>query len=512
MTTSLVPRALLPILLLSSTVASADVRLPALISDHMVLQQESAATVWGWADPQEKVSVSFAGQKLDTAADPEGKWRVQFGALKAGTSGELVIAGTNTVTIRDVLVGEVWLGSGQSNMEWSVAASANPQEEIAAANYPQIRMFRVNRVPHLEPQSNCEGKWEVCTPKTAPRFSAVAYYFGRKLHQDLKVPVGLIHSSWGGTPAEYWTPASVLAAGPEFKPILESWERVKAAYPEAKAKYDAAMVTWKEAAEKAKAEGAKPPNGPHAPRGGDAEGAPGSLFNGMIAPLIPYGIQGVIWYQGESNASQAALYRKLFPTMIMSWRQLWGSELPFLFVQLANFNARNVAPTGQPEESQWAELREAQLMTLELPRTAMAVAIDIGEGGDIHPKNKQDVGRRLALAAEATVYFQEVESSGPLFSGSQIEEGKVRLSFRHAEGLKPATGDKLKGFAIAGEDQKFVWADAEIQGDHVVLSSAEVAKPVAVRYGWADNPEVNLVNEAGLPASPFRTDTWPYRK
>jgi sialate O-acetylesterase len=232
----------------------------------------------------------------------------------------------------------------------------------------------------------------------------------------------------------------------------------------------------------------------------------------MIAPLIPYGIQGVIWYQGESNASQAALYRKLFPTMIMSWRQLWGSELPFLFVQLANFNARNVAPTGQPEESQWAELREAQLMTLELPRTAMAVAIDIGEGGDIHPKNKQDVGRRLALAAEATVYFQEVESSGPLFSGSQIEEGKVRLSFRHAEGLKPATGDKLKGFAIAGEDQKFVWADAEIQGDHVVLSSAEVAKPVAVRYGWADNPEVNLVNEAGLPASPFRTDTWPYRK
>jgi sialate O-acetylesterase len=508
----LVPRVLLSLFSIFGASAVAEVRLPALISDHMVLQQEAGANIWGWAAPGEKVSVAFAGQKVDAVTDAEGEWRVQLSALKAGTTGDLVIAGTNTVTVRDVLVGEVWLGSGQSNMEWSVAHSARPQEEIAAANFPQIRMFTVQKSAQLEPQLDCKGKWEVCTPESVPRFSAVAYFFGRKLHQDLKVPVGLIHSSWGGTPAEYWTPNSVLAAGTDFKSILDSWEAAKANYPQAKAKYDEAMAAWKVAAEKAKAEGTNPPSAPHPPRGGDAVGAPGSLFNGMIAPLVSYTIQGVIWYQGESNAWQAELYRKLFPTMIMAWRQLWGAELPFFYVQLANFNARNVPPTGQPEESQWAELREAQLLTLELPRTGMAVAIDIGEGSDIHPKNKQEVGRRLALIAEATVYFQEVEFSGPLFAGSQIEEGKVRLTFRHAEGLKAATGDKVKGFAIAGADQKFVWADAEIQRDHVVLSSPEVPSPVAIRYGWADNPEVNLVNEAGLPASPFRTDTWPHRK
>src|SRR4030095_9378851 len=245
------------------------------------------------------------------------------------------------------------------------------------------------------------------------------------------------------------------------------------------------------------------------PRGGDAFGAPGCLYNGMIAPLVPFSIQGVIWYQGESNAGQARLYRQLFPTMILSWRQRWNAEFPFLYVQLANFNARRVPPTGQPEESQWAELREAQLMTLEVPRTAMALAIDIGEADDIHPKNKQEVGRRLALAAEATVYYRDTEFSGPLITGSQEEEEKIRLSFRHAEGMKAADGGKLKGFSVAGEDRKFVWADAEVQGDHILISNPQVKKPVAVRYGWADNPECNLVNATGLPASPFRTDDWP---
>ena len=494
--------------LLVSGGAQADVKLPALISDHMVLQQELPASVWGWAEPGEKVTIRFAGRTAETAADAGGKWRVKLNGLKAGAAGDMTITGKNELTVKDVLAGEVWVCSGQSNMEWPVSASANAQEEIAAANFPMIRMFTVQRTPHLEPQEDCQGKWEICTPETVPRFSAVAYYFGRKLHQTLNAPVGLIHSSWGGTPAEHWTPADVLTAAEDFRPIVEAWERTKAAFPKAKEKYEADLAAWTEANRQAKEEGTKPPRKPSPPRGADAFGAPGCLYNGMISPLLPCTIQGAIWYQGESNASRAKQYRKLFPTMILSWRQRWGLEFPFLFVQLANFNARGAAPSGEPEESQWAELREAQLATLELPRTAMAVAIDIGEGGDIHPKNKQEVGRRLALAAEAQVYYRDTEFSGPLFTGSQPEEGKIRLSFRHAEGLRAKDGGKLKGFAITGKDRKWVWGEAEIQGDHVIVSSPQVANPIAVRYAWADNPEGNLVNAAGLPASPFRTDDW----
>jgi sialate O-acetylesterase len=491
--------------------AQADVRLPALISDHMVLQQQVPANVWGWAEPEERVTVAFSGKKVEAVTDAKGEWKVKLEGLVAGQAGDLTVQGKNSITVRDVLVGEVWVGSGQSNMEWTVSGANNPQEEIAAADFPQVRMFTVTKKPMLEPQTDCAGKWEVCSPQTVGNFSAVAYFFGRKLHQDLKVPVGLIHSSWGGTPAEFWTPPDVLAAEPDFKPFIDGWEDARARHPEAKAAYEKALAEWTQAAEAAKTAGTKPPQKPNAPRGGDAFGAPGCLFNGMIAPLVPYTIQGVIWYQGESNAGQAKLYRKLFPTMILSWRQRWGAELPFLFVQLANFKASKRPENGEPQDSQWSELREAQLLTLELPRTGMAVAIDIGDPADIHPRNKQEVGRRLALAAAATVYFQEVEYSGPIFTESQQEEGKVRLSFRFAEGLKPSSGDKFKGFAIAGEDRKFVWGDVKIEGDHVVVSSREVANPVAVRYGWGDNPEANLVNRAGLPASPFRTDDWPQK-
>ena len=498
-----------PTFLFCGTISAfGDVRLPALISDHMVLQQEAAANVWGWADAGEEVSVTFAGNELKTTTDATGTWQTRLSGLKGGTSGDLTIRGKNSLTVRDVLVGEVWVGSGQSNMEWTVSNSANPAEEIAAANYPQLRMFTVKKSSQFQPQDDCVGKWEVCTPSTAPRFSAVAYYFGRKLHQDLKIPVGLIHSSWGGTPAEYWTPSEIVATDPDFKSIQEGWERKKTDFPAAKAKYDEVLKTWETESEKAASSGAKPPRRPDFPRGGDAVESPGSLYNGMISPLLRYSIQGVIWYQGESNASQAKLYRKLFPTMILSWRARWGMELPFLYVQLANFNARNVPPTGDPEDSRWAELREAQLQTLELPRTGMAVAIDIGEATDIHPKNKQEVGRRLALIAQGMVYYQDVEFSGPIITGSQVEEGKVRLSFRHAEGLKPASGDRFTGFAIAAEDRKFVWADAEVQGDHIVLSHPQIPQPTALRYAWGDNPAGNLVNKSGLPASPFRSDDW----
>ncbi len=502
-------RSLLAIATLLASPSWADVKLPAIVSDNMVLQQDAAESVWGWAEPGEKVAVKFAGTSAQATAGGDGKWKAKLEGLESAKTGDLIISGKNTITIHNVAVGEVWVCSGQSNMEMIVSNSMNAPQETSAANYPLLRMFTVTKKAAHEPQTDCTGKWEVCAPETVPHFSAVAYFFGRELMQSLKRPIGLIHTSWGGTPAEYWTPKAILERDPDFQGIFATWEQKVANYPRAKEAYDQAMEKWKDDFKQAKEAGKTPPPQPRAPQGGDAVGSPGSLFNGMIAPVLDYTIRGAIWYQGESNALNAALYRKLFPTMIMSWRALWRSEFPFLFVQIANFNARHVPPTGQPEDSQWAELREAQLMTLELPHTGMAVALDIGEGDNIHPKNKQEVGRRLALAAEATVYFQEHEFSGPIFVGSQTEDGKLRLSFRNAGGMKAADGGKLKGFAIAGEDRKFVWADAEIQGDHILVSSPQVLKPWAVRYGWADNPEVNLVNATGLPASPFRSDDWP---
>jgi sialate O-acetylesterase len=493
---------------LFTSAAQADVRLPAVISDHMVLQQETPATVWGWAEPGEKVTVKFADKTAEVAADPAGKWSVKLDDLKAGTVGELTVAGKNTLTVQDVAVGEVWICSGQSNMEWTVSGAKEAASEIAAAKFPLVRMFTVQKNSKAEPQEDLPGKWAVATPENAGAFSAVGYFFGRQLHQTLQQPIGLIHTSWGGTAAELWTPKPVLAADPDFKAAFDAWDQKVAAYPKAKEAFDAALAKWKEDDKAARDAGKQPPPPPRQPPGGDSVGSPGSLYNGMIAPLTPYTIRGAIWYQGESNAGNARLYRKLFPTMILSWRRAWNSEFPFLFVQLANFNARHLPPTGQPEESSWAELREAQAMTLEIPRTGMAVAIDLGEAENIHPKNKQEVGRRLALVAEATVYYRDHEFSGPLFAGAQTEDGKIRLSFRNSQGLKASDGGKLKGFAIAGEDKKFVWADAAIEGDHVIVSSPAVKEPFAVRYAWGDNPECNLINETGLPASPFRTDEW----
>lgn len=499
---------ILPLLtscILLSPLARADVKLPAIISDHMVLQQDVPANVWGWADAGERVSVTFAGKSVSATTGADGAWSVKVPALDAGTIGEMTITGKNSHTINNVVVGEVWVASGQSNMEWIVANSANPEEETKAANYPLLRMFTVAKKASTEPLQDCVGKWEVCTPETAPRFSAVGYFFARHVHQTIKQPVGIIHSSWGGTPAEFWVPTPILARDQDFEPIMKGWEKTVENYPKAKAAFEAALAKWREDEKAAKAAGMPVPQAPRAPRGGDAFGSPGCLYNGMIEPIADYTIRGAIWYQGEANAGNAQLYKKLFPTMIKSWRAMWGNEFPFLFVQLANFMARN----PEPSDTGWARLREAQLETLELPRTGMAVAIDIGEEKDIHPKNKQEVGRRLALIAEATVYYVDQEFSGPIFTGGQAEDGKYRLSFRNADGLKPSEGDKLKGFAIAGADRKFVWADAIVEGDHVLVSSPQVPAPVAVRYGWADNPEVNLVNATGLPASPFRTDEWP---
>ena len=487
----------------------ADIRLPAIIGDNMVLQQGQKVSIWGWADPGEEVlvSVSWHNMKWAVTAGRNGKWVYKMNPPRAGGPYEMTLSGKNTITIKDILVGEVWICSGQSNMQWSVQNSNNPKEEIAAADYPNIRLFTVQRKVAQEPQSDCTGAWTSCSPETVPGFSAVGYFFGRELHQKLGVPVGMIHTSWGGTPAEAWTRRGVLKSDTDFRPILERYDEAIRKFPQTKKEHEQKIEQWKQAVEQAKAEGKRAPRRPRDPFGPGHPHSPSGLYNAMIAPLIPYGIQGAIWYQGESNAGRAYQYRKLFPAMIKNWRKDWGQgDFPFLFVQLANFRA--VKP--DPNESDWAELREAQLMTLAIPNAGMATIIDIGEANDIHPKNKQDVGKRLALWALAETYGKEMVYSGPLYKSMEIKGHEIVLGFDHVGGgLVAGGGERLKGFAVAGADRKFVWADARIEGDRVVVGSDQVSEPVAVRYAWADNPVCNLYNREGLPASPFRTDQWP---
>ncbi len=491
--------------------AWADVKLPAVISDNMVLQQGMEVPIWGWAEPGEQVmvSVSWHSMAWGVSADKDGKWMFKMNPPKVGGPYEMTISGKNSIKIRNILVGEVWVCSGQSNMAMPVSRSTNAEQEIAAADYPNIRLLTVERKTAEQPQADCVGNWSLCSLQTIPDFSAVAYYFGRELHKELDVPVGLIHTSWGGTPAEAWTRREMLEVEPDFALILERFADVVAKYPEAKKEYEQKVKKWEDAVKKARAEGKKPPRRPREPVGPVHHQSPGILYNGMIAPLIPYGIQGAIWYQGEANANsgRSYQYRKLFPAMIENWRNDWGQgDFPFLFVQLANF--RDIVP--EPAESAWAELREAQLMTLSLPKTGMAVIIDIGDADNIHPKNKQDVGKRLALWALAKTYGRKLVYSGPLYKSMKVEGGKIIVHFEHiGGGLVVGGGEPLKGFAIAGADRKFVWADAKINGIIIVIDSDKVAEPVAVRYGWADNPVCNLYNKQGLPASPFRTDDWP---
>lgn len=653
-------RAVLPLLILVFTyVVRAEVRLPALISDNMVLQRGTKVRIWGNAAVGERVIVTFQNKSSETVADAKGRWQVLIGPLKSGRPAELTVKGQNTLTIKNVLVGEVWLCSGQSNMEWPLANTIGGAETVAQANYPEIRMFRVEHHTSAEPLTDLEGHWVVTTPDEAAQFTAVGYFFGRELYQRLQVPVGLINSSWGGTPAEAWTSHDALVASPELKPILDRYERSLNMLPQAKEAYARALDEWEQKnlyidagnkgealgyadpatatagwsrmdlpqqfetagllidgavwfrkvlelpeswagkdlvlnltpvddqdvtyfnGKKVGSIGRETPNSYMVPRkyvvpgslvhggrnviavrvfdsageGGFSRGGamsiapkgaaesevislrgawdykveaalepkhpdwgsrpeavgvsnqnnPSVLYNAMIAPLVPFAIRGAIWYQGESNAGRAYQYRTLFPIMIRNWRTAWGHEFPFYFVQLANWHANK----AEPDESDWAELREAQTMTLREPQTGMAVTIDIGDENDIHPRNKLDVGRRLAAWALAGTYSQKVIPSGPLYHSFNIDGDKIRIRFKYAAGLKTTDGGSLKGFAIAGEDRRFVWANARIDGDSVIVSSPKVMWPVAVRYGWADNPIANLYNSAGLPASPFRTDDWP---
>lgn len=647
-----------------ANVAHAELQLPAVFGDHMVLQQGQPIPVWGKANPGAKISVTLNLKTATAAAGATGDWRADLPSMPAGGPHTMTIAdGKLTRVFTDVLVGEVWICSGQSNMEFPLSKANEPEAELANANHPSIRLFHVVRKASPKPLSDVEGEWKVCSPESAADFSAVGYFFGRDLARDLETPVGLIESAWGGTPARAWTERADLLAHPDLAPVVEAFDKAQLTYEEDMAAYNRELAKqkkpialedtgvdpkasewmkpgldesgwrgvelpgllselslvldgavwfrrqieipaewvgkdlelslgaiddfdvtyvngvevgrvaketqdswivprvypiparlvadrrltvavrvfdsggdggfsspaellilqkkdqregntltlageWKCRVEREVSE--KRPGGAAKlvkPIGPDDPKSPAGLFNGMIRPLIPYGIRGAIWYQGEADAGRARQYQTLFPTMIRNWRRVWGQgEFPFLYVQLANYMGRS----PQPHDHQWAELREAQTMTLALPNTAMAVTIDIGNPKDIHPRNKQDVGRRLELAALATVYGREVVYSGPLYKEMKREAGAIRVSFTHVGGGLEAKGDGgLKGFAIAGADRKFVWADARIDGESVVVSSPGVVEPVAVRYAWDSNPECNLYNKAGLPASPFRTDTWP---
>jgi sialate O-acetylesterase len=639
--------------------AFAEVRVPAIIGDNMVLQAGLKVRIWGHANPGERVTVGINSQSASATADLHGQWQTFIAPMKAGGPFELTIKGTNTLTFKNVLVGEVWICSGQSNMEWPLVNAKDGAKAVAEANYPEIRLFTVEKSTSSTPLDDVKGRWVVTTPDTAGQFSAVGYFFGRELYQQLKTPIGLIHTSWGGTPAESWTSYEKLAANPELKPILDRYQESLKSLPDRQKDFERLMAQWEQnniyldpgnkgealgyASDSVNAADWKPMNLPqyfettgpdidgavwfrkqvelppgwagkdlvlnltpiddydttyfngtriggigretpesyskprhypvpgrlvHAGRnviavrvfdsagnGGFASGgemslapvgdkqsalglegvwdykvevgfppkhpdwgsrpqapgpnnqnSPAVLYNAMVAPLTPYGIRGAIWYQGESNAGRAYQYRTLFPLMIRNWREVWREgDFPFYYVQLANWQPRK----PEPGESEWAELREAQSLTLQEPHTGMAVIIDIGDTNDIHPRDKVDVGHRLAVWALAQTYKQALEYSGPLYQSFAVEGDKVRIRFTHATGLKTSDGQPPKAFAIAGADRKFYWADARIDGQTVVVSSPKVRQPVAVRYAWADNPEVNLYNSVNLPASPFRTDDWP---
>ena len=477
------------------------VRLPTLLSDHMVLQQDKPVRVWGWADAGEQISVSIAGQKVIGEANGQGRWSLFLDPMNAGGPHEMIVEAGNTLRVHDVLIGEVWVGSGQSNMVWPLGRSNNAEREVAEADYPKIRFFKVASNVSDFPLDDAGGKWVLATPENAPSFSAVAYFFARRLHKELGAPFGIIQSAWGGTPAQSWTSHSALANDPALRPVFDAWATILADYPAKQLEYEKQLAKW----EAAKGSGAATGRGPRSPLGPGHPHSPSGLYNAMIAPLTPFAIRGVIWYQGETDAGRAGgrLYRRLFPALIQDWRRAWGQgAFPFLFVQLANY-------AKVSETAQWPQLREAQMMTLGLRSTGMAVTTDIGESNDIHPRNKQDVGARLALAARAVAYGHDIVSSGPIYRQVTAERGALRVWFEHlGGGLKSGGGGALSGFTISGSDRTFVAAQARMDGDTVVVSSSNVAEPAALRYNWENDPAGNLNNRSDLPASAFRTDDW----
>lgn len=492
------PRAWLAVLAVvtGTSSAMADVSLPNIFSSHMVLQQGQKNKVWGKAAPGEAVTVSIDEQSHETKAGDDGQWHVMLDPLKVGGPYALKVKGTNEVSFEDVLVGEVWICSGQSNMQWSVNAANDPDLEKAAAKFPNLRMINFPQVGTQEPVwTHNDRQWQVCAPETIGGWSAVGFFFGRQVHQTLDVPVGLINNAWGGSACEAWVNRKLIDSDPQYKPLSDRWAGMEKTFAELSARSDLNDAEKKTLA------------GLNGPIRGNSR--PGNIYNGVLKSHLGYGIRGAIWYQGESNASRAYQYRELFPLMIKSWRDEWGQgDFPFYWVQLADFRAEK----PEPAESDWAELREAQTMTMKrLPATGEAVIIDIGEGKDIHPKNKQDVGKRLARwALNETYGRQDIPCRSPLYKAMEKQGAKIVVSFDHVHGgWRPFDVNQPVGFTIAGEDRKFEHAQAKILPDgRIEVWSDKVADPVSVRYAWADNPVCNMYCGAGLPLTPFRTDDW----
>lgn len=442
-------------------------KLPALIDDHMVVQRDGETKIWGWDNPGQKIKIKtgWSRKKFKTKANANGFWEVLIKTPSAGGPYEIEIKASETRVLTDVLSGDVWVCSGQSNMEWDAARGYNnAAEEVKNANFPQIRLMDVKNTASKEEKDDIVGEWAVCAPENIENFSAVGYFFGREIHRETGVPIGLIGSEWGGTPSEAWTEAEYLYSKKEF----DANNKI----------YDAGN----------KGNGELHPH------------QPGVLFNGMIAPLLNYTIKGVIWYQGESNVGRATHYSAVFPGMIENWRDRWGYEFPFYFVQLAPYNY-GVEYSG-------AMLREAQLKSLKTPNTGMAVIMDIGNPNDIHPRNKQDVGRRLAYWALANDYGKDIVFSGPLYKDHSTESNKIAISFDHTGGGLMVKGDEVTHLEIAGIDKIFKEAKSKIEGDKLIVFHPDIKNPLAVRYGFHNTDEPNLYNKEGLPASSFRTDNW----
>jgi sialate O-acetylesterase len=481
--------------------ARAEVRLPKILSSHMVLQRDRPIHFWGWADPDEKVAVNLDGQSAESTADKLGKWSLYLPSHTAGGPFRVDVKGANALSIEDVMIGDVWFASGQSNMEMPLkgfpgnASIKNSEAEIQSANQPKIRLLRIRKNTSPYPLSDYQDTWTTCTPQTAADFSAVAYFFGRAISEKENVTVGLIDSTWGGTPAEAWTSFQGLTSDASLMPVFSAWGTMM------DAQTDMPLVQAADQRSDEAAEKAHTPKPRHAWRPEPASWGPAALYNGMVAPAIEYGIKGAIWYQGESNAgaARAPIYDKVFGAMITDWRRHWHEgDFPFLFVQLANYKA-------SPADL-WPTVREAQRRTLSLAHTGMAVTIDVGDPGNIHPADKQSVGERLALAARSIAYGEKLEFSGPLFRQAGTDGQDMRVWFDHAEGLMTKEGGAPEGFEVAGAERNYRPASARLEGQSVLVSSPEVAEPRYIRYGWKDVPRVNLYNSAGLPASPFSSE------
>jgi sialate O-acetylesterase len=500
-----------------------EVRLAAIFANGMVLQHGREIPIWGWAGPGEKVTVTLEGTSCDTVAGKDGQWTVRLPAHKPSADPvEITVSGRNTITLKDVLFGDVWVCAGQSNMGWGVGGSATA-DEMATMSYPTIRQYFYWRTPAFQPlrDTASSGNWRNADPKNVGEFCAVGFWFAKRLQQDIKIPIGLIQTAYGSSSGETWAPREAFQNDPDFAPMFD---RTKDLSPETLAKevqvyrdYKAAVAKWEIDAKTAKDKGQPEPGKlaqPPEVRAYAMRHSPGYCWDGIIEQIVPYGIRGVLWYQGESNSERAYQYRKVMPIIIEQWRKHWGQgDFPFLLVQIANLG-------GAPSEackSEWAELREAQALTAKNVKNCYyGVSFDTGEytnNYDVHPRNKWDTGERMGLVALANVYDRKLEYTGPVLESAQFEDGTVVLTFSHVEGGfrlgRDGAEKEVRGFALAGEDRKFAWAEATIDGNKIILTSAKVPKPVAVRYAWNNNPRINLYNQAGLPAPQFRTDDWP---